>query len=317
MKILVTPNSFKDAGNKAARDMIESFADEVVYNDLCRIMTEDEVMERLQGVDGFIAGIDYITEKAIANADRLKVISRYGAGVDRVDIAAATARGIKVTNTPGANSIAVCELAFGLMLNLARHITDVHNEVSAGGWPHSRGIELYGKTLGIIGLGNIGKNVAVRARAFGMEVIAYDNYFDEAFAEKNSVRRVTLDELFRTSDFITIHAPKTDETAHLINRDTIAAMKDKVILINTARGGIIDEQAAADALRSGKLGGIGLDAFEQEPMTDSPLKGLKNAVFTCHIGANTAEAGANMGRMAVENCIAVLKGKPCKCIINK
>lgn len=315
MKVLVTPTSFLQ--NTKAKEKIEAFA-EVVYNDLGRPLKGDEILERLAGVDGYIAGVDYITADVIEKMPAgVKVISRYGAGVDRVDIPACAKKGVKVANTPGANSVAVCELAFGLMLCAARNIPKLHNAVEKGEWPRSEGTELSGKTLGIVGMGAIGKNLATRAIAFGMSVQAYDPYFDQGFAAVNGIKKAGLDELLSSSDFISLHVPLTDETRHMVDAARIAKMKKGAIVINTARGGLIDEVAAADAIRSGHLGGMGLDAFEQEPLVDSPLKGLDRVIFTPHTGAHTAEAVEAMGMMAVDNCIAVLKGEECRFVLNK
>ena len=223
MKILVTPTSFLKPENAAAKAKLELFADEVVYNDLGRPLQADEILERLDGVDGYVAGLDYITADVLEKAPAsLKVISRYGAGVDRVDMAAATAKGIKVTNTPGTNSVAVCELAFALMLCAARNVPKLHTAVEKGEWPRSQGIELRGKTLGIVGMGAIGKNLAIRAKAFGMTVNAYDPYFDEAFAKENGIGRLELDEVLTTSDFISLHVPLNDSTRHMIDAEKIA-----------------------------------------------------------------------------------------------
>lgn len=316
MKILITPTSFQKPVNAKAREMIEAFADEIVYNPQTRPLTAGEVAELLPGVDGYIAGLDYITAEALANAPAsLKVISRYGAGVDRVDLAAAKAKGIVVTNTPGTNSTAVCELAFGLMLSLARHIPQMDGAVKRGEWPRANGVELCGKTLGIVGFGAIGKKLAVRARAFGMDVVAYDPYFDAAFAAENGVTQMELDDLIPQADVISLHVPLTEQTKHMIDAKQIVRMKDGAFVINTARGGLVDEAAAAEAIKAGKLGGIGLDAFEVEPPTESPLMGLDNVVLTPHAGAHTDEAVAGMGLMAVLNLIDVLQGKECRCVI--
>ncbi len=318
MKIFVTPTSFLKPGNVEAKKMIEAFASEVVYNDLGRPLKGEEIIERLAGADGYIAGVDYITADVVEKMpESLKVISRYGAGVDRVDIPACTKKGIAVTNTPGANAVAVCELAFALMLCVVRNIPKLHDAVEKGQWPRSEGVELCGKTLGIVGLGSIGKNLARRAAAFGMEVQAYDPYFDDGFAKENRIKKAELDELLSSSDFISLHIPLLDSTRHLVNEERIKRMKKGAVIINTARGGLIDEAAAAQALRDGRLGGMGLDAFEQEPLMDSPLKGLDRVVLTPHTGAHTAEAVRNMGKKAVENCIAVLRGDECKNILNK
>jgi len=316
MRILVTPTSFLSSANIAAKERNEGYADEVVYNESGKPLRGQELVDALDGVDGMIAGVDYITADVIAKApDSLKVISRYGAGTDRVDIRACGERGIKVTNTPGTNSIAVAELAFALMLNVARNIPQLHEAVLHGEWPRGKGIELSGKKLGIIGLGSIGKNLAVRAIAFGMEVCAYDPYFDHGFAKRHGIICKTLEEAIGSSDFISLHLPLNDETRYMIDETRIAAMKDNAILINTSRGGIIDENAVAAAVKSGKLGGLGLDAFEQEPLLNSPLKGLPRVVFTPHTGAHTAEAVRSMGELAVQNCMDVLNGNDCPNII--
>lgn len=316
MKILITPTSFQKPVNARAKQMIEAFADEIVYNPQTRPLTAEEVAELLSGVDGYIAGLDYITAEAIAAAPKsLKVISRYGAGVDRVDLAAAKAKGIVVTNTPGTNSTAVCELAFALMLSLARHVPQMDAAVRSGEWPRANGMELCGKTLGIVGFGAIGKKLAVRAKAFGMDVMAYDPYFDAAFAAENGVKRMELDELIPLADVISLHVPLTEQTKYMISAEQIARMKDGAFVINTARGGLVDEAAAAKALKSGKLGGVGLDAFEVEPVTDSPLLGLDNVVMTPHAGAHTDEAVAGMGLMAVQNLIDVMQGKECRHVV--
>lgn len=318
MKILVTPTSFLKPDNDASRKKLEAFADEVVYNDVGRPLTAEEVAERIKDVDGYIAGLDYITADALKDAPpSLKVISRYGAGVDRVDIDAASSRDILVTNTPGTNSVAVCELAFALMLAAARNVIKLNDAVEAGEWPRSRGMELKGKTLGIIGLGAIGKNLAVRAKAFEMGVKAYDPYMDHNFAQAHGIEVCDLDEVITGSDVISLHVPLNERTRHMIDAQTIEKMKDGAIIINTARGGLIDEEAAAKAVKSGKLGGLGLDAFEEEPLSDSPLKGLDNVIFTPHAGAQTAEAVRAMGAMAVDNLIEVLSGKECSHIVNR
>jgi len=317
MKILVTPTSFNKPVNDTARKMLEAFADEVVYNEFGRPLESQEVEQMLTGVDGYIAGLDYITADALEGADALKAISRYGAGVDRVDLDAAKAKGITVTNTPGTNAVAVCELAFVLMLSLARAVPRLDNAVKNGEWPRNNGVELNGKTLGIVGFGAIGKNLATRAKAFGMDIIAFDPYFDEAFAQKSGVVKSTLEEVISGSDFISLHVPLNEHTKHIIGAKQIQNMKQGAYIINTARGGLVDEKAAADALKSGKLGGVGLDAYEVEPVTDSPLLGQQNVVMMPHTGAHTNEAISGMGMMSVQNLIAVLSGEDCKYVVGK
>ena len=317
MKLLVTPTSFGKPENEKARALLETFADEIVYNDTGAPLSGGDLLKKLDGADGYIAGLDYITADVVEHMPAsVRVISRYGAGVDRVDIAACTRRGIKVTNTPGANATAVCELAFGLMLCAARNIPALHSAVERGEWPRSTGMELSGKTFGIIGLGAIGKKLALRAKAFEMRVLAYDVFLDGAFAAENGIEPRELDELLAEADVVSLHVPLTAETRHMINAERIARMKRGAIVINTARGGLVDEEAAASALRSGQLRGMGLDAFEQEPLVKSPLAGLDGVVFTPHTGAHTAEAVSAMGVMAVQNAIAVLNGQPTACALN-
>jgi len=317
MKILVTPTSFLTPPNAPAKAALENFASEVVYNDLTRPLHAEEVIERLAGVDGYIAGLDHITDEVIRAApETLKVISRYGIGVDRVDLQACQKRGIVVTNTPGTNSIAVCELAFALMLCAARNIPRLHNAVENGQWPRSEGVELHGKVLGIIGLGAIGKHLAIRAKAFGMKIVAYDSCLDETFVRFHDFRALELDALLEQSDFISLHVPQDSTTTRIIDAKTIQRMKTGVILINTARGGLLDEEAVAEGIRSGKLGGVGLDAFEEEPLLNSPLKGLDRVIFTPHSGAHTLEAVRSMGHLAVENLITVLKGETSPCCVS-
>ena len=316
MKALVTSTSFLKPQNAKAKALLESFFDEIVYNDLGVPLAGEQILERIQGCDAYVAGLDYITADVIEKMpDCVKVISRYGVGVDRVDLPAAKAKGITVCNTPGANSTGVCELAFALMLCACRNIPQLHQAVTDGQWPRSEGVELAGRTLGIVGMGAIGKRLALRAKAFEMDVVAYDPYFDEAFAAEHGIRRMELDELLCSVDVVSLHVPLNDSTRHMINRERIEKMKQGVIIINTARGGLIDEEAAAEAIKAGKLGGLGLDAFEQEPLLESPLKGLPRVIFTPHTGAHTAEAVSNMGLMSVQNAIDVLKGEPCRYIL--
>lgn len=316
MKILVTPTSFTKAENTQAREKLERFADEIVYNPYGRPIKAEELPALLCGVDGYIAGLDYITADVLLNAPAsLKIISRYGAGVDRVDLPAAKAKGIAVTNTPGTNAVAVCELAFALMLSLARSVVRLDKAVRKGEWPRNDGMELKGKTLGIAGLGAIGKSIAKRARAFEMNVVAYDPYFDADFGAANDVANVSLDELLSISDVVTLHMPLNEKTHHIIGEKAFAGMKKGVLLINTARGGLIDEAAAIEALKSGQLGGLGLDVYEAEPVCESPLIAFENVVMTPHTGAHTKEAIAGMGIMAVDNLIEVLSGEKCRYVL--
>ena len=317
MKILVTPTSLQPAKGSKALEILREFSDDLVFNELGRPLTEDELIPLLKDCDGYVAGLDFVTEKVINSCENLKIISRYGAGFDRVDIAAAKAKGIPVTNTPGVNAEAVGELAFSLILSVARRITYLNNSPRNGEWVRSTGMELKGKTIGIMGLGAIGKVVARCAKGFEMNVIAYDPFINEAYCKENNITVCTFDEVVEQADVISLHLPLLDSTKHMINKDAISKMKPTTILINTSRGGIIDEDAAYEALKAGKLGGLGLDAFEIEPPTGSTLFELDNVVVTPHTGAHTKEATDNMANAAIKNLIDVLSGKGCPYIVNK
>lgn len=317
MKILVTPTSLQpDKGGEALKTLQE-FSDDLIFNKAGRPLSEDELIPLLKDCDGYVAGLDYITEKVIRSCPNLKAISRYGAGYDRVDIDAARENGIPVTNTPGVNAEAVGELAVSLMLALARNITYLDRETRSGKWIRSTGMELKGKTLGILGLGAIGKVVARCAAGLEMNVIAYDPYIDEEYCSSHNIGIRAFDELIREADVISLHLPLTDSTRHLIDKDAIARMKLTAILINTSRGGIIDEEAAWHALKEDRLGALGLDAFETEPPTESKLFELDSVIVTPHTGAHTKEATDNMSQAAIKNLVDILSGKECRFIVNR
>jgi D-3-phosphoglycerate dehydrogenase len=317
MKVLVTPTSFRSKTNTKAIEKLKGFADEIVFNESGKPLTAKDLQEMLKGCDGYIAGLDFIDEVALESADDLKVISRYGAGYDRVNMKAANEKGIIVTNTPGSNATAVADLAFGLILSVARRIPMLDASTKSGEWIRSTGMELSGKTLGIMGLGAIGKNVAQRAKGFSMKVLAYDPFMDEEYAKANDIIPSDLDELISNSDVISLHLPLNDKTKDIISYKEFASMKEKVILINTSRGGLINEEASVEYLKNGKLGGLGLDAFEEEPTSSYAKFRFDNVVLTPHTGAHTFEATENMANMAVDNLIDVLSGADCRYIINK
>lgn len=251
-----------------------------------------------KGVDAvLIRSATKMDAEAIAAAKGLKVIARAGVGLDNVEIPAATAAGVMVVNAPTSNIVSAAELAIGLLLASARFISPAHAELRNGKWARSKytGAELFEKTLGIVGFGRIGQLVAARMQAFGMDVVAYDPYLQPARAAQLNVRLVELDELLKISDFITIHLPKTKETANLIGTDALKKVKPTVRIINAARGGVLDESALYEALKEGRVAGAGLDVFATEPCTDSPLFELDNVVATPHLGASTDEAQERAG----------------------
>jgi len=259
-----------------------------------------------------------VAAELLEGAQRLKVIGRAGAGVDNIDLEAATRRGILVMNTPGGNTISACELTLAMILALARRLPQANARVKAGQWPRKEflGTELHGKRLGIIGLGRIGSEVARRAQAFGMEVVAHDPFVAEERARRLQVRLAPLDELLATSDVISLHIPRTSATERLIGPEAFAKMKDGALLVNCARGGVVDEAALAEALRSGKVAGAALDVFEHEPPTGSPLLEFDQVIATPHVGATTREAQANVARQIAEQVVEVLAGGPPRNAVN-
>ncbi|HWL03111.1 MAG TPA: phosphoglycerate dehydrogenase [Microbacteriaceae bacterium] len=249
--------------------------------------------------------------EAIAAGKALKVIARAGVGLDNVDIKSATSAGVMVVNAPTSNIISAAELTVGHILSLARHIPAAHGSLSQGQWKRSKytGTELYEKTVGIIGLGRIGALIAARLQAFGVEIIAYDPYVTAARAQQLGARLVTLDELLAASDFITIHMPKTPETTGMISTEQLKAMKKTAFVVNVARGGLIDENALAEALTAGEIAGAGLDVFVSEPpAADSPLLSAPNVVLTPHLGASTDEAQEKAGVAVAKSVKLALEG---------
>lgn len=238
-----------------------------------------------------------VDSKLLESAPKLRVIGRAGVGVDNIDTDASTRGGIVVMNTPGANAIAVAELTLGLMVSMARSITRANSTMHEGKWEKKtlQGRELRGKTLGIVGLGRIGLEVARRARAFGMELIGYDPFIAPVIARENDVTLVPIDEIFRRSDYLTLHVGLTPQTEGLINATSLAIMKKGVRIINCARGELIVEQALADALKSGHVAGAALDVFHQEPLKDSPFFSLDNVILSPHIAGSTDEAQEAIG----------------------
>ena len=268
-------------------------------------------------VDALICGEDEVTARVIEAAKNLKVISKFGVGVDKIDIGAASACGVAVCNTPGANSESVADMAFCLMLGIARQLPRSDTEVRQGLWQSIIGCELYRKTIGIVGLGRVGRAVAKRAKGFSMRVIGFDEYPDPQWAEKEEISLVDMDTLLRESDFISLHLPSLPSTRGFIGAGELGRMKPTAYLINTARGEVVDEAALCEALRDGKLAGAGLDVFAQEPPDPaSPLLGLPNVVLAPHVAAHTVEAINNMGLMSAQNAVEVLLGQRNEWILN-
>ncbi len=315
-KILVTSRSFcKIEGPH--QDILRDAGYELVESVRGRPLRADELAEAIGDVVAAILGVDEASAEVFEHADRLKVISRFGVGIDQVDLDAATRHGVVVTNTPGANSVSVAELAIGLMLALARHIPRHDQTVKRGLWERIQGVELSGATLGVIGMGHIGREVATRAFSFGMEILYHDPVQPpQELVDRLGASACTLEELLSTSDVVSLHAPHTDATHHLIDAVALDRMKPSALLINTARGGLVDEAALYEALVQGELAGAACDVFSEEPPRDSPLLALDNFVATPHAGSATVQATIRMGTMAAQNALAVLRGERPEHVVN-
>jgi D-3-phosphoglycerate dehydrogenase / 2-oxoglutarate reductase len=269
----------------------------------------DELVALLANADAYIAGSAHVTRYVLDRAPRLRVVSRRGVGFERIDLAAARDHDVLVTIAAGTNQHAVADHVFALLLAVARNVVDADRSIAEGRWQSFIGPELRGKTLGIIGLGRVGKGVARRARGFSMTVVATDPVRDDAFVRDNEVTYVPLDELLARADVVSVNASLNDTSRGLLGTQAFARMRDGAILVNTARGGIVDEAALAGALRGGKLRGAGVDVFEREPPIGSPLIGLANVVLTPHTGAYTHEAMTAANLLAAEIVVDYMRGK--------
>jgi D-3-phosphoglycerate dehydrogenase len=276
------------------------------------------VVEQVQGYDAVLAGAEIYSREVLQQLPDLKVISRYGVGFDAVDLAAADAQNIVVTITPGVNHHSVAEQAFALLMGIARMTRTQDRAVRSGEWERELTPRVWGSTIGIVGLGRIGQAVATRAIGMGMHVLAYDPFPNEEFAKTHQIKLLSLEELLKQSDYVTLHLPVTPETIDIINRDTLALMKPGSVLINTARGGLIDENALVEALESGHLRGAGLDVFKKEPLpVESPLIKLENVLLSCHTGGLDQESHRDAYAMAAQNIVKLHQGEwPVECVMN-
>lgn len=281
-------------------------------------LTEEELLRELKGVIAVVAGSEPYTRKVIEAHPGLRVIARAGVGYDAVDVAAATERGIVVAFTPGTNQDAVAEHTFALILALAKRVLDQDQRLRAGEWPRQATLPLRGRALGIAGLGRIGKAVALRGACFGMRLMAYEPFPDQAFVAQHNVALVSFEKLLAESDFLTLHLPLTPEAKHLMNKKTLAQMKRSAFLINTARGGLVCEADLIDALKNGLLGGAGLDVFEEEPtFKENPLFQFDNVVLTAHIAGVDVQSRDDMALHAAKAIVALSKGEwPAQQVVN-
>jgi D-3-phosphoglycerate dehydrogenase len=306
--VLITARSF----GKAAPEPLERLKDAgLTISEVREGQGDDEpaFREALHTADALLVGARPVSAAALAGAERLKVIAKHGVGYDNIDLAAATAQGVAVTFTPGANDASVADLAFGLMLAVARRLPEADRSMKAGEWGRFTGRCLEARSLAVVGLGRIGQGVVRRAQGFGMQVSGYDVQWPGEFAHLHGVAYRGWPEILTDADFVSLHLPLTPQTTGLIGAAELALMKRGAILINTARGKIVREAALYDALVSGHLGGAGIDVWESEPPANAALVSLPNVVATPHCGAHTVEAAERMGRLAVEGILDVLSGR--------
>ncbi len=308
MKILLTTTSFQDTPG-AHHELLKKTGWEIVT--ARGPLNEADTLALVGDADGYICGDDAITRKVLEKArPKLKVLSKYGIGVDKIDVKSCTEFGIPVLFTPGVNHTTVAEHAFLLLLALEKNLLFHTDSTRACGWKRKTGHELFEKTIGIIGLGRVGKEVAIRARAFGMNVIALGRSWDEVFAAAHGVKKVALDELLAASDYISLHTSLTPQTRGLINAATISKMKKGALIVNCARGEIVNTNDLIAALKSGQVAGYGTDVLDKEPPpTDYPLLKLPNVVCTPHIGSRTYERVVRQATTTVKNLILAMNGE--------
>jgi len=318
-KVYVTRQLFDEA-----IEILEEHADVEVYEGVDDAIPRELLLEKVADVEGLLPLLtERIDAEVMDAAEGLKVISNYAVGYNNIDVAAATERGIYVTNTPGILTDTTADCAFALLMAVARRIPEADRHVKAGGWVHAWGprmfvgTDVHGKTLGIIGLGRIGGAIARRAKGFNMNVIYYDEDRKRELERELGVRYSPLKELLTESDYVSLHIPLTSSTRHMIGKRELTMMKETAFLINTSRGPVVDEDALYRALRDGVIAGAGLDVFEREPLSpDSPLKGLDNAVITPHIASASVETRTKMATTAAFNLVSVLQGKEPPNLVN-
>ncbi len=294
------------------------FEVEIVPADVDLRKEPHRVVEQVQGYDAVLAGAEIYSREVLQQLPDLRVVSRYGVGFDAVDLDAADELDIAVTITPGVNHHSVAEQAFALLMGVARLTRSQDQAVRRGEWERALTPRVWGSTIGIVGLGRIGQAVATRAIGMGMHVLAYDPFANQEFVDQHGIKLVSLDELLAQSDYVTLHLPVTPETVDLINKDSLAKMKEGSVLINTARGGLVDEDALIEALQSGHLRAAGLDVFKKEPLpVDSPLIKLDNVLLSCHIGGLDRESHRDAYAMAAHNIVKLYQDQwPEECVVN-
>ena len=301
-KILTTPRSY-GRNMPELFEQLEAAGYEVVRNSTGGILEKEQMKALIADCSGIIVGVDPLDAEVLSCAPRLRAIAKYGVGVDNIDLDYCKAHGIKVSRTVGANSEAVADYAMTLIMAVARKAVMIDRKCRGRDWSKISTRDVSGATLGLFGLGAIGKHVAKRAQGFGMKVLAFDPYWPEEYARENNIIRADAETIFREADFISLHLPLMESTRNFVGEKEIAMMKRDAVIINTARGGLIDEAALLKALKEGRIYGAGIDAFAQEPPEDPAWFELDNVVIGSHCAASTTGATRNMGRMATQNIL--------------
>jgi D-3-phosphoglycerate dehydrogenase len=315
-KVLITPATLAGINGTYLKVLREADF-EIAVSPIIRQLVEDEILEMLKGVNGVLAGSEPYTRRVLQAHPQLKVIARAGVGYDAVDTAAATEFGKAVTIAPGTNQDAVAEHTFSLILAIAKNLISQHLGTKAGLWPRKANLPLRGCTLGIAGLGRIGKAVALRGECFGMKLLAYEPFPDQAFVAAHKITLVPMEKLFAASDYLTLHVPLTPESKYVVNKKTLALMKPTAFLVNTARGGLVCEADLIEALKGKQIAGAALDVFEDEPPPASPLFEMDNVVVTPHAAGVDSQSRDDMAESAARAIVDLSRGQwPAEKIVN-
>ncbi len=305
-KVLITPRSYGKHNKDALVKKLQNNGIEPIFNPYGNIMNETQMIEQIKDVDGVILGVDTMNAHVLSHANHLKAISKYGVGIDNIDCVYAKSHGIEISRTVGANASAVADYAMTLLCAVARRLVEIDYGCHHDNWKKIEALDIFGKKIGVIGLGAIGKGVVKRAKGFDMEVYGFDVYKDESYINENGIQFTDIDTIVRECDFISLHLPLTAETKHILNENNLKYAKSNLIIINTARGGLVDEEYLYHLLKENKIYGIGLDVFEQEPPENSKLLTLPNVIVGSHTAASTEGATIKMSEMATDNIIAAL-----------
>ncbi len=315
-KVLIAPSPLANVEGPY-RQILRDAGFELVFPARQAQLTEDELLRDHADIVASLAGSEPYTRRVIQAMPGLRVIARAGVGYDAVDLAAATERGVAVCFAPGTNQDSVAEHTFAMLLALVKDVVGQHLATKAGGWPRRANLPLRGRTLGIAGLGRIGKAVALRGEVFGMRLLAYEPYPDARFVQEHGIKLVPFEQLMAESDYVTIHVPLTPESKYLVNRRTLALMKPTAYLINTARGGLVNEADLLGVLRERRIAGAGLDVFEDEPPGKSPLFELDNVLVTPHAAGVDVQSRDDMALSAAQSIVALSRGQwPAEQVVN-